>query len=195
MNWNAISAIGEAIGAMGVIASLLYLAVQIRSDAKERRAATVNERSGAFREFLRLIAENADLSAVLFRGIQDFGALERTELPRFSALLGYLFRVYEENFFQWKEGNLDPHVWYGLESPVDDILAYPGVQKWWATRSHWYSEEFQAFVHRKISTASTPRLYGESTQPARCSQHDVEAEALKSRLLHTQEPRLLQPAA
>ena len=38
MNWEAIGAVGEAVGAAGVIISLLYLAVRIRGDARARRA-------------------------------------------------------------------------------------------------------------------------------------------------------------
>jgi len=34
MNWDAIGAIAEAIGAAGVVASLLYLAREIRTSAR-----------------------------------------------------------------------------------------------------------------------------------------------------------------
>ena len=34
MNWDAIGAIGEILGAAAVFASLIYLAVQIRSSSK-----------------------------------------------------------------------------------------------------------------------------------------------------------------
>jgi len=37
MDWNAIGAIGETIGAAAVVVSLLYLAVQIREQNKQAR--------------------------------------------------------------------------------------------------------------------------------------------------------------
>ena len=40
MNWEAIGATGEMLGAIGVIASLLYLARQMRSGAADARRAT-----------------------------------------------------------------------------------------------------------------------------------------------------------
>ena len=68
-----------------------------------------------------------------------------------------------ENFFEWLEGSLDANVWHGLESAIDDILDYPGVQRWWQTRAHWYSQPFREFVQAKITgSGSSPRLYGES---------------------------------
>jgi len=37
MNWEMLSAIGQVVAAVGVIPSLIYLAVQIREQNKERR--------------------------------------------------------------------------------------------------------------------------------------------------------------
>jgi len=42
MNWEAIGAIGEIVGAMAVVASLVYLATQIRQSTKVARSATRN---------------------------------------------------------------------------------------------------------------------------------------------------------
>ena len=40
MNWEAASAIGEIVGAIGVMASLVYLAVQIRTNSEDVRDNT-----------------------------------------------------------------------------------------------------------------------------------------------------------
>ena len=40
MNWDAIGAIAELLGAFGVIASLIYLATQIRQNTKSVRMAS-----------------------------------------------------------------------------------------------------------------------------------------------------------
>ncbi len=41
MNWDAIGAIGEIVGTAAVVASLLYLAVQTRSNARSLRAKAI----------------------------------------------------------------------------------------------------------------------------------------------------------
>lgn len=161
MNWEAIGAIGEVVGAAGVIISLLYLALQIRGDARAKRAETVHQQSEAFRDFLHIVATNREVADIYVRGIRDFGSLNDEELARFSSHLGFLFRVYEENFYQWEQGTLDAHVWHGLASPVDDILAYPGVREWWATREHWFSQPFREFIRAKLAEPQTPKMYRE----------------------------------
>ena len=42
MNWDAIGAIGEIVGASAVVISLVYLASQIRIQNRESRAASVH---------------------------------------------------------------------------------------------------------------------------------------------------------
>ena len=43
MNWEAIGAIGEVLGAIGVIVTLGYLAIQIRQNTKVTKAATAQQ--------------------------------------------------------------------------------------------------------------------------------------------------------
>ena len=43
MNWEAIGAIGEIIGAIAVFLSLIYLALQIRSNTNVEKAAALRE--------------------------------------------------------------------------------------------------------------------------------------------------------
>ena len=162
MNWEAIGAVGETVGATGVIISLLYLAMQIRGDARAKRAATVHEQSAAFRDLLRMLATDKGLAEVYLHGIRELNSVQEADLVRFASVLGFMFRVFEEAYFQRKEGNLDAHVWQGFEAPVNDMLAYPGVQEWWFTRSHWFGEKFCEFVNEKISQAGAPALYGDN---------------------------------
>jgi hypothetical protein len=42
MNWEAIGAVGETVGALAVLVTLVYLAVQIRQNTKAVRAAAVD---------------------------------------------------------------------------------------------------------------------------------------------------------
>jgi len=42
VDWNAIGAIGEVVGATGVIATLIYLSVQIRQNTKAVRGAALD---------------------------------------------------------------------------------------------------------------------------------------------------------
>ena len=54
MNWDAVGAIAEGMGALGVVATLAYLAVQIRH-------ATAASRTSAFHEMAEASANFNDM--------------------------------------------------------------------------------------------------------------------------------------
>ena len=163
MNWDAIGAVGEVVGAAAVVASLIYLASQIRADARARMLEAIHIQSEAFNGFLHTVASDNEVGEIYFQGIRDFNSLDGSRVPRFSALMCHLFRVFEDQFYQQNEGHLDQRVWQGFEGPMNDIIAYPGVKDWWKTRSHWYSQEFQSFITGKIEKERRPSMYREST--------------------------------
>jgi len=61
MNWNALSSVAEFVAAIGVIASLVYLAVQVRQNTQSIRASTYEGMLRGSGEFLRPLSQNRDL--------------------------------------------------------------------------------------------------------------------------------------
>ena len=162
VNWEAISAIGQLVGALAVVISLLYLAREVRSSAHATRVASMHSLSDKFNRWSQQLAEQPHLSELYHRGIHDFESLEGAELVRFTIIMSQLFRNYEDAYYGQLEGHLDARVWHSWEAAMRDINAYPGVQAWWRSRSHWYSEEgFANYINQLQQTAGPPRLYRE----------------------------------
>ena len=161
MNWEAISAIGQIVGALAVVISLIYLAREIRSNARSARVASERSLVQMLIQFTQQLAEHPHLSELFYRGIHDFESLEGAERMRFSALIVQLFRLYEETYYGQSEGHVAARIWRQAEAPLRDFSGYPGVQAWWRSRSHWFGEDFANLVNQLQRTAKPPRLYGE----------------------------------
>ena len=161
MNWEAIGAIGEIIGALGVVVSLVYLASQIRTQNRESRLSAVMEWTTQWNAFSVSFAENPVLSEIWVKGVQDFSSLNPSELVQFSAQVGRFFRVAEGLHDQHSQGRLASKAWRGFERTLQDISSLPGVKAWWQTRSHWHSEKFAAFVAPLIASTEPQRMYSE----------------------------------
>lgn len=71
LNWNAIGAIGEMLGAVGVIASLLYLAIQVKGDREATGANTIQMRATAAREAQLAVATSDHLAPILASVYRD----------------------------------------------------------------------------------------------------------------------------
>jgi hypothetical protein len=48
VNWEAISAIGQIVGAIAVVISLIYVAREVRSNARETRRAAMRRWTPSF---------------------------------------------------------------------------------------------------------------------------------------------------
>jgi hypothetical protein len=161
VNWEAISAIGQLVGALAVVISLIYLANEVRSNARATRLASIRSTSDAFNRWAQQLTQYPHLAELYYRGIHDFESLEGADIARFSALMVGAFRNYEDMYYQHLEGHLDPRVWRGFEAVMRDLIGYPGVQAWWRSRSHWFDEEFAKLINQQRQTAKAPRLYRE----------------------------------
>lgn len=165
MSWEAVGAIGEIVGAAGVILSLAYLASQIRTQNREARVAAVNEWTNQWNNFLVSFAENPSLAELWSRGVHDFSCLSPAEVVQFSSQCGRLFRVGESIHDQYVQGRFDPKTWRGVERTLQDVARFPGGKAWWPTRSHWYSDEFVALVQPWFDSSEPQRMYFLPTQP------------------------------
>ena len=155
MNWEAISAIGQIVGALAVVISLIYLANQVRSSARETRDAAMRATMDFLNRFAQQIAEHADLAELRNRGFDDFESLEATDRARFTSYMHAMFRTIENVYYRHLDGHLDPRVWRGFEVVIRDLNALPGVQAWWRSQgSRWFDEEFAKFINQQQQTAT-----------------------------------------
>src|SRR5438046_9171804 len=86
MNWEMLSAIGQVVAAVGVIPSLIYLAIQIREENKERRRAGINIMSGQWSELVKSAQESREVAVLWLKGIHSFNALDAPAQLRFRAV-------------------------------------------------------------------------------------------------------------
>jgi hypothetical protein len=162
VNWEAISAIGQLVGALAVVISLIYLAREVRSNARATRIAAGRSTLEFLNRFTQQITEHADLAELRDRGFKDFESLEGADRARFGSYMHAMFRTVEDVYYQHLQGHSDPRVWRGIEVVVRELNASPGVQAWWRSHSHWFDEEFAKFISQQQQTAKPPTLYREA---------------------------------
>ena len=105
MNLDALGNLGDFIGGIAVIASFIYLALQIRQNTKTLCANSVQELTeNILRATAALIEpENAE---IYIRGAQSYSLLTREEKLRFQLLLG-LFLGRFDTVLEYRERKMD----------------------------------------------------------------------------------------
>lgn len=151
MNWNFISVVAETVASVTVIISLIYLAIQVRLQAKEYRMMVTNSLTQQWGEALQTFAVHEDLYKIWMAGLQDFHALNAVERGRFSSILMNLTQIFESLHLHYQDGKVDPALWEAFHTRLCDVFAAPGVQQWWVMRRHWHTRKFSQCVDRAIA--------------------------------------------
>ena len=154
MDWDALGAIGELAGAIGVIVSLVYLGSQIKSQNSESKAAAVESMTAQWNAFMSDMATNTELARIWEAGLRSIDELEPTEFVQLSTHFNRIFRIYESMFRQHQAGRLDDELWEGLNSSMADFSKSPGVSAWWKLRGHWFSRGFRTYVQQHVDATS-----------------------------------------
>jgi len=158
MNWEMLSAVGQLTTVLIGIPSLIYLAVQIREQTKERRQTAVHALTAQWGDLTKAVHDSVEFNELYLRGVQSFSDLDGASQLRFSAFQTRFFHNVEEMYFSFCDGILTPPLWGEIERTISDFLAYP-VRQWWATLKHWYTEEFARFVDGIIARGDEPTMF------------------------------------
>ncbi|MCK5447429.1 MAG: hypothetical protein KAJ43_04760 [Gemmatimonadetes bacterium] len=170
MNWDALGAIGEIVGAAGVILSLLYLASQVRSNSRQLRHASAQAVLDKLNGLIGQLAFTAGAGDVWTRGLSGLDALkDDEELVRFSSMLLQAFWAYEEVLHYRRAGVIEDWAWTHARAPVEHFMRTPGFQEWWVLRKDWFGGDFQEFVSARIPE-STGALVEDFKRPVQASQ-------------------------
>jgi hypothetical protein len=118
MNWEAIGAVGEILGALAVFITLAYLAVQVRQYTLATRAAINSAYSDAAREFNLALATTPELARALANWPEDPADASPEDQVLVLALLRALFQMWQNGFRQWRDGTLDPLLMTALKKEI-----------------------------------------------------------------------------
>jgi hypothetical protein len=151
MNWEAIGAIGEIIGASAVVISIVYLSIQIRQNSRVSKtmaiqnwaAAAALEKSSIFsdREFAELIAQAAI-------GDQDFEVADKLRIETYFI---QLFNTFELLYFQKENGTIDAAFFHGKATAYQNNLLAPGIRNFWnETRLTHFDERFRRYIDHEL---------------------------------------------
>ena len=163
MNWQAIAAVAEAVGAIAVVASLLYLAVQVRQNTRQSRLGAQQAMVAELGMALQAQAQDREFATLLAKGLQSLESLDPVERVRFLSHVGHLLRLYEAVYFYHAEGTLDDRIWKGFEAAIADVMSYPGMQAAVALRRHHFSDDFGEYLAAVASRKTAAPIFAEGS--------------------------------
>lgn len=122
-DWGAI---GELIGGVAVIVTLVYLSVQIREYRIGMSSATFHSTMQGFNQLNAMLGSDPDLAEVLERGARDPDSLDTQEQYQFVWLQRSYVNIYENLYQQFLRGACPESYWVRYARELQQTLDTPG---------------------------------------------------------------------
>jgi len=153
MNWDAIAAVSDAVGAIAVVVSLLYLSTQIRHGTKTAE-------DSAFRDIFATLTGHIDTMIeppnreVILKGLSDYQSLAGEEKFTFDGVFVMLVTLVESTVISnaaelVKDETMENFGFY-LRTRY---FAYQGARDWWNDSKAIYIPELQTWFDQMIAKA------------------------------------------
>ena len=128
MTLESLGNVGEFVGGLAVIISLLYLALQIRQNSKTVRVAAYQSFNEANDRVLLAMAQGPPAAETMTKGLPDLRALDPAENFQFTTLVVSLLNSLQTAYFQHRDGLLPDDLWRRHRAIARWWLSHPGVQ-------------------------------------------------------------------
>src|ERR1700757_1856631 len=146
MSLNDLANIGQVVGAIAVVISLIYVALQIRQNTNAVRSATAQTVHEHFAKWYHLVAADDELAQIVANGLPAYESLSEKHRVRFIAAF-MAFLSYSQNaFLKWREGLLASSLWLGWEQVMMNLFGAPGGKAFWKDRAYMFGEDFRRYV-------------------------------------------------
>jgi len=151
VNLEDLGNIGELVGAVGVIATLAYLAVQIRQNTKALKATSHQETTREASDFTAQIAGDAEIARIYRIGSGDWSELTEDERLRFSMLMFRVFFNFQNLYALQESGNIDEEYWKSQREIMLWFMAQPGVRHWWGISKGRLRKGYVFYMDKQIA--------------------------------------------
>jgi len=144
INWDALGAIGDFAGSIGVFISLIYVALQMRHSAAETRDASIHSVMELAIQF-RAESYTGELADIRLKAAMG-ESLSPLESLKFEGYLSALFELNELVFVQYQKRNLDPEYFEAWERRTGAAMSVPRIQQFWSKTKSGYRASFVQYI-------------------------------------------------
>lgn len=142
MNWEAFGAIAEMVGAAAVVATLLYLSVQLRAANRQSELESFRHTWDGLNEFCDLLGTSKETASVVNRGRKSLEQLDADEMLMFEHVHLRLLNTLESWHLQILRtsapGEYRDSQLANLSGIAAGYFGFPGTRELWGRLGHYF---------------------------------------------------------
>lgn len=152
-----ISNIAEMISALGVIAGLIFVGVQLRQTTLQLRRSEANSANSEASVLRQAIFANGEFAEIVSAAIRETRALGVVETDR---MMGFLWEIGFQALQFWdrtKHGIFSKEEFEGIAPVYAPYMTCPLGLQWWAMARKMYRPDFVAEIEKIIPALASPK--------------------------------------
>lgn len=139
---------GEFVGAIAVVATLLYLARQIRQNTTATQSARLEGHFQTILEWYRQL-KDPDVAAAWMAGIRGFRDLKPAERAQFHAMAMQVILSYEQARNLVNQGLYSSEALAPQEEWIVAFINTPGGSEWWADSASDWNDQLKLHLKKR----------------------------------------------
>lgn len=153
MDIAELGAVGELVGGIAVLVTLVYLAIQVRQNTMQNRSQNSSDLRATIMSGFDPIYQHPD---VFFRSARGASDLSDDERELFALMFTRILITYQEGFFKDREGSVGPEWLRSYRGYLRRLLRSPGARAQWDETKELFAPEFRIFVEVALEENDGP---------------------------------------
>ena len=150
MNLMELGAIGELVGGVAVIASLLYVGLQVRHSSRVAEASMNFQILTIANDHSSLTIRDPELGQLASSGQTDPESLSDREWERFVEYAYVRFGIWEEAFLNRRSGVVNDETWKAYDGWCRSTANGDGYARFWVQERSGHAPSFQRYIDSEI---------------------------------------------
>jgi len=150
MNWDAIGAVGEVLGAIAVVVTLLLLLRQLRQNTDSLKIQSLNTTYG---EWIAMTGELQSQPQLRSAFTKDASGLAMDDEEHYVLVIYFvrMLNVNDKMYHLYQQGSADTFTYANMKKTLILVLRESHFfEEWWHGNKWRYSEPFQAFIDNEL---------------------------------------------
>ena len=152
--------VAEIIGVVALIASLVFVGIQIRQNTDATKASNSQAAQNGWNSLSMTLATNKTLRKTMIEGTPDPLRLQglSDDVVSLNYYMNAGMKFMENNYLQWLEGNLSDDVWQSFRQTILHMLASNDHwHDYWTHTRFSHSAKYQKLIDALIIEAKNTR--------------------------------------
>ena len=146
MSLEQLGLIANIVGAIAIVITLVYLAIQIKDNARSSPSAAVTDATTAMQAFYQELGSNPATSKLFLEAVTNPDGLSQQDQFQFVMLMHSCFLGFQRSFFLAREGTLDVALRDSIGTAMHAVSRSPGMHLYWRQRKAYFQPEFVEWV-------------------------------------------------